>query len=50
MEDFRQMEPANQTKQKMLGILKCFHSENEDGTSEIEESDEYDFPLSAETI
>lgn len=50
MEEFRQMEPANQTKQKMLGILKRFHSENEDGTSEIEESDEDDFPLSAETI
>lgn len=50
MEEFHQIEPESQTKQKMLGILKRFHSENDDDTSEIEESDEDDFPLSAETI
>ncbi|XP_057840394.2 uncharacterized protein LOC131050228 isoform X1 [Cryptomeria japonica] len=50
MDAFHQMEPLNETKQRMLEILKRFHSENEASTSEMEDSDEDDFPLSMEMI
>lgn len=34
MEEMKQMEPADETKQKMLDILRRFHSEEEDDSME----------------
>ncbi|KAH9293230.1 hypothetical protein KI387_041563, partial [Taxus chinensis] len=50
MDEFHQMEPSSETKQRMLEILKRFHSESDDSCCEMEDHDEDDFPLSTETI
>ncbi|XP_023733054.1 uncharacterized protein LOC111880876 [Lactuca sativa] len=48
MEEMKQMEPADETKQKMLDILRRFHSEEEDDS--MEDDGLTDASLSEETI
>lgn len=47
MEELQQMQPDDTSRQKMLDILKRFHSEEEE---EMDDMDEDDSTLSEETI